>query len=125
MRDRRGVVQRRRVEGSASRRQQADALTPITVAPFRFILVKPRELRQHTLSEVYMRTNIVLDDRLMAEAMKLTKARSKREAVDLALRELISRRRRKNVLDLVGQDLIAPDYDVRAVRAGMKRGSGR
>jgi len=72
-----------------------------------------------------MRTNIVLDDRLMAEAMKLTKARSKRETVDLALRELISRRRRKNVLDLVGQDLIAPDYDVRAVRAGMNRGSGR
>ncbi|MBI4987233.1 MAG: type II toxin-antitoxin system VapB family antitoxin [Rhodocyclales bacterium] len=72
-----------------------------------------------------MRTNIVLDDRLMAEALRLTKARSKREAVDLALRELVSRRRRKNVLDLVGQDLIAPDYDVRAVRTGMNRGSGR
>ena len=72
-----------------------------------------------------MRTNIVLDERLVAEAMKLTKARSKREAVDLALRELVNRRRRKNVLDLVGQDLIAPDYDVRAVRAGMNRGSRR
>ena len=72
-----------------------------------------------------MRTNIVLDDRLMEEAMKLTKARSKREAVDVALRELVNRRRRKNVLELVGKDLIAPDYDVRAVRAGMNRGSGR
>ncbi|WKZ12894.1 MAG: type II toxin-antitoxin system VapB family antitoxin [Gammaproteobacteria bacterium] len=72
-----------------------------------------------------MRTNIVLDDRLVAEAMRLTKARSMREAVDLALRELVSRRRRKNVLALVGQDLIAPDYDVRAVRAGMNRGSRR
>jgi len=72
-----------------------------------------------------MRTNIVLDERLVAEAMKLTKARSKREAVDLALRELVNRRRRRNVLDLVGQDLIAPDYDVRAVRAGMNRGSRR
>lgn len=72
-----------------------------------------------------MRTNIVLDDRLIAEAMKLTKARSKREAVDLALRELVYRRRRKNVLDLVGSDLIASDYDVRAVRAGMSRGSRR
>ena len=72
-----------------------------------------------------MRTNIVLDDRLVAEAMKLTKARSKREAVDLALRELVNRRRRRNVLDLVGQDLIAPGYDVRAVRAGMHRGSRR
>ena len=62
---------------------------------------------------------------LVAEAMKLTKARSKREAVDLALRELVNRRRRRNVLDLVGQDLIARDYDVRAVRAGMNRGSRR
>lgn len=72
-----------------------------------------------------MRTNIVLDDQLVAEAMRLTRARSKREAVDLALRELVNRRRRKDVLALIGQDLIAPDYDVRAVRAGMNRGSRR
>jgi len=72
-----------------------------------------------------MRTNIVLDDRLVAEAMKLTRARSKREVVHLALRDLVNRRRRRNVIDLVGQDLIAADYDVREVRAGMKRGSRR
>lgn len=71
-----------------------------------------------------MRTNIVLDDRLVAEAMALTRARSKRELVDLALRELVARGKRKNLLELVGQDLIAPDYDVRAVRAGMNRGAG-
>jgi len=35
---------------------------------------------------------------------------------------LVARRKRKNVLELVGQDLIAPDYDVRAVRRGMNRG---
>ncbi len=33
-----------------------------------------------------MRTNIVLDDQVVAEAMKLTKAKSKQEVVDLALR---------------------------------------
>jgi Arc/MetJ family transcription regulator len=69
-----------------------------------------------------MRTNIVLDDHLVAEAMKLTQAQTKREVVELALREMVARRKRKNVLELVGQDLIAPDYDVRAVRAGMNRG---
>ncbi len=69
-----------------------------------------------------MRTNIVLDDILLAEAMKLTQAPTKREVVELALRELVARRKRKNVLELVGQDLIAPDYDVRAVRRGMNRG---
>ncbi|MCU0973533.1 MAG: type II toxin-antitoxin system VapB family antitoxin [Burkholderiales bacterium] len=69
-----------------------------------------------------MRTNIVLDDILLAEAMKLTQVPTKREVVELALRELVARRKRKNVLELVGQDLIAPDYDVRAVRRGMNRG---
>jgi Arc/MetJ family transcription regulator len=70
-----------------------------------------------------MRTNIVLDDKLVAEAMKLTQVPTKREVVELALRELVARRKRRDVLELVGQDLIAPDYDVRAVRRGMNRGS--
>lgn len=70
-----------------------------------------------------MRTNIMLDDRIVTEAMKLTKAKTKREVVDLALREIVALRKRKNVLDLVGQDLIAPDYDVRIVRASMNRGN--
>lgn len=72
-----------------------------------------------------MRTNIVLDDRIVTEAMKLTKAKTKRDVVDLALREIVALRKRKNVLDLVGQDLIAPDYDVRIVRASMNRGNRR
>jgi Arc/MetJ family transcription regulator len=76
-----------------------------------------------------MRTNIVLDDKLVAAAMKLTRVPTKRAVVELALRELVARRQRKDVLELVGQDLIAPNYDVRAVRRGMNRrsrgGSGR
>lgn len=38
-----------------------------------------------------MRTNIVLDDRLVREAMRLSKAQTKREVVDLALREKVRR----------------------------------
>ncbi|OZB35927.1 MAG: DUF2191 domain-containing protein [Halothiobacillus sp. 14-56-357] len=68
-----------------------------------------------------MRTNIVLDDKLVDEAMRLVGGRTKREVVDMALRELVARRRQRELLDLVGQDLIDPDYDVRAVRAGMLR----
>ncbi len=37
------------------------------------------------------RTNIVLDDGLIERAMKVTGARTKREAVDRALRELVAR----------------------------------
>lgn len=38
-----------------------------------------------------MRTNIVIDDKLMALAMKLTGARTKRECVELGLRQLVER----------------------------------
>lgn len=37
------------------------------------------------------RTNIYIDDELIEEAMKMTGARSKREAVDLALRRLVEK----------------------------------
>jgi len=71
-----------------------------------------------------MRTNIVIDDRLVEEAMRLTRARTKREVVDRALRELVARGKQAAMLDLAGQDLIDPDYDVRALRARMKRDAG-
>jgi Arc/MetJ family transcription regulator len=38
------------------------------------------------------RTNIVLDERLVRQAMQLSGARTKRQAVDLALREMVARR---------------------------------
>jgi Arc/MetJ family transcription regulator len=66
-----------------------------------------------------MRTNIVLDDQLVADAMKLSGVKTKREVVDLALRRLVTSAKQKDILDLVGQDMIAPDYDVRAVRLRM------
>ena len=36
-----------------------------------------------------MRTNIVIDDALMSEVLKLTGARTKKEAVELGLRTLL------------------------------------
>lgn len=38
------------------------------------------------------RTNIVLDEGLVRQAMQLSGAKTKRQAVDLALRELVARR---------------------------------
>lgn len=37
------------------------------------------------------RTNIVLDDALVEQAMRLTGARTKREVVDIALRRLVEK----------------------------------
>ena len=70
-----------------------------------------------------MRTNIVLNEKLVKSAMKATGAKTKREVVEIALHNLVKQGKRKNVLDLVGQNLIDPDYDIRAVRAGGERGS--
>lgn len=49
-----------------------------------------------------MRTNIVIDDRLMREAMAASGARSKREAVELGLKLLLSRRRQAAIKALRG-----------------------
>lgn len=50
-----------------------------------------------------MRTNIVIDDDLMAEAQKLAGTKTKKETVELALREMVNRYRRMGVLDLPGK----------------------
>jgi Arc/MetJ family transcription regulator len=64
-----------------------------------------------------MRTNIELDDDLIDEALRLTGARSKREVVDTALREMIARRKRPSIMELFGIGGLAPDYDHKAARA--------
>lgn len=50
-----------------------------------------------------MRTNVEIDDAVMAEVKRLTGVATKREAVDLALRELVARHRRLGILDLRGK----------------------
>jgi Arc/MetJ family transcription regulator len=40
-----------------------------------------------------MRTNIVIDDKLMSDALKATGLKTKREAVELALKTLLQQRR--------------------------------
>jgi Arc/MetJ family transcription regulator len=68
-----------------------------------------------------MRTNIVLDDKLIDEAMRVTRLRTKREVVDLALRELLVKHRSQQVKALRGRPLIDPAYDIREVRKTMGR----
>jgi Arc/MetJ family transcription regulator len=50
-----------------------------------------------------MRTNIEIDGEVMREAQVLIGARTKRETVDTALRELVARHRRIGVLELRGK----------------------
>ncbi|NJL30863.1 MAG: type II toxin-antitoxin system VapB family antitoxin, partial [Phycisphaerales bacterium] len=56
-----------------------------------------------------------------AEAMRLTKARTKREVVDQALRELVNGRKKPDIREFRGMNLIDPDYDYKKLRAGRSR----
>ena len=49
------------------------------------------------------KTSIELDEKLVAEAMKLTGKKTKKELVDHALTELVRRLKRKALLDLEGK----------------------
>ncbi|MBL8260752.1 MAG: type II toxin-antitoxin system VapB family antitoxin [Candidatus Competibacteraceae bacterium] len=65
-----------------------------------------------------MRTNIVLNDDLVSEVMRLTNVKTKREAVDIALRRFVANQKQRRILELVGQNLIDPAYNHKAARAG-------
>lgn len=61
-----------------------------------------------------MITNIDIDEELVAEAMKISGARTKREVVDRALRDMVARARRPRFRDFFGVGDIDPDYDPKA-----------
>ena len=65
-----------------------------------------------------MRTNFVLDDALVAEAQRLSRIKTKRQVVDQALREFVANRKRLDLRELAGSDLLAEDYDHKATRNG-------
>lgn len=50
-----------------------------------------------------MRTNIVIDDELMDDALEVTGLKTKREAVELALKLLIKLKRQESIRNLRGK----------------------
>jgi len=66
---------------------------------------------------MHMRTNIVLNDELMDEAFKYSVAiSSKRELIEIALREYVDNRKRKNIRELRGKINFHENYDHKAMR---------
>jgi Arc/MetJ family transcription regulator len=58
-----------------------------------------------------MRTNIVIDDKLMAEVLRLTGAKTKREAVEMGLKALIHLKKQSNVRHYRGKLLWEGDLE--------------
>ncbi|WP_456417873.1 type II toxin-antitoxin system VapB family antitoxin [Thiolapillus sp.] len=50
-----------------------------------------------------MRTNIVIDDRLIDDAIRLTGAKTKREVVDLALKSLVALKKQEKIKSYRGK----------------------
>jgi Arc/MetJ family transcription regulator len=66
--------------------------------------------------EVLMPTNLALDDKLINEARRLGKHKTKKEAVTVALEEYIKRHKRLRILDLFGKIDYDPRYDYKRAR---------
>lgn len=64
-----------------------------------------------------MPTNLALNDELIDEARRLGGHRTKRQAVNEALEEYVSRRKRQEVVKIFGQVEWDADYDYKEERA--------
>jgi len=64
-----------------------------------------------------VRTNIVLDDKLVKEAFKYVDIASKRELIDLALREFIKKHHRRDLRKIRGKIKFSKGYDYKSLRS--------
>lgn len=63
-----------------------------------------------------MRTNIVLDDTLVQEAFRYAAVTTKRELIQLVLKEFVENHRRKDIRELRGKVKLSLDYDYKDLR---------
>ncbi len=63
-----------------------------------------------------MRTNIVLNDNLVKEAFLYTQVETKRELVELALREFVENHQRRDIRELRGKIKLDPHYNYKEQR---------
>ncbi|OQX20611.1 MAG: DUF2191 domain-containing protein [Desulfobulbaceae bacterium A2] len=63
-----------------------------------------------------MATNLAIDIKLLEEAQKVGHLRTKRETVNLALKEFVNRRRQLEVIHVFGTMDPDPGYDYKEAR---------
>lgn len=66
-----------------------------------------------------MRTNIVLDADLVEETFKFSPSiKTKKDLVEIALKEYVQNRKMKDIRDLKGKIQFSDDYDHKKMRVG-------
>ena len=63
-----------------------------------------------------MPTNLAIDDRLIAQAQKLGRHRTKKETINAALDEYVQRRKQQQILSLFGTIDYDGSYDYKRAR---------
>jgi hypothetical protein len=63
-----------------------------------------------------MATNLNIDQKLLRQAQRLGKKKTKRETVNEALAEYVQRRKQRSVIELFGTIDYDPDYDIKRER---------
>ena len=63
-----------------------------------------------------MRTNVVIDDNLLEEAFKYTNLKTKKDVINLALKEFVENAKKLSLLDLKGKISFDKDYDYKKLR---------
>jgi Arc/MetJ family transcription regulator len=65
-----------------------------------------------------MRTNIVLDDKLIERALKVSGLRTKKELITIALKEFVRNRSRLDIRELKGKINFSNGYNYKKLRQG-------
>ena len=65
-----------------------------------------------------MRTNVVLEDKLVHQALRCARVKTKKELFAIALKEFVKNHSRLDLKDLQGKVRIRPGYDYKALRIG-------
>ena len=67
-----------------------------------------------------IKTTVDLDENLIKKAVEIFKGKTRKEIISMALTELVERHEQKDLYDLFESDeqLIADDYDYKAMRGG-------
>jgi Arc/MetJ family transcription regulator len=78
------------------------------------------ELHIAMCKDIHMATNLALDDKLIEEAQRVGRHKTKKDAVTAALAEYVRRRKQLRILDAFGTFEFDPAYDYKAERSRLK-----
>lgn len=63
-----------------------------------------------------MRTNIVIDEKLLKTAFRYTNVKTKKQLIELTLKEFIENHQRRDIREIQNQICLDPNYDYKKSR---------